>query len=293
MADNNGKQNTSEQSDDHQRGRRAAIVAILVRVVVPVGFAYLVYKLAGQAKANLGTVQDLIQLAIAMVAGVAAYTIIAEVTLDRLPIKFTAKLNKVERKLAPVEARLSQLSNTLQALIDQHGMEILFTETRVLEKAKALQADAEHRIEVMWTVLPYDKALKHYFAETLSDDGGPHTSRIVAARTVKEDYLIDHIEKAWERLAEGKYEIYLVYYCNYEVVIADGKRAGLFIYSKRFESCCMSSPDGRFVDTVAGLVQGLKQTGQKLPVPEGGAKEEHLANVKQWVHNYYRALPQE
>jgi hypothetical protein len=292
MANNTAEQRDTEPPDEQRgHGRRGTAVAILIRIAVPFGFAILVYKLAGHTKAELGTVQSLIQLAIAMVAGVAAYTIITEITLDRLPLQLTAKLNKVEKKLGPVESRLTQLSHKLQKLVDLHGMEMLFNQSEALEKARNLQNSAGDSVDAMWTFLPYDAVLQKYFAETLTDDG-PFTRRVVAARSVPREHLIDHIDKAWDRLADHTYEIHLVHDCNYEVVIADRTKAALFIYSERgYKACYISSPAPEFANAVEGLVERLRRPDWLLPVEKGADKATDLAKIEAWVDNYYHSLP--
>jgi hypothetical protein len=289
----------TRRSFDLSLPSRNAALAVLVRVVLPIGFAFLAFELAGNAKAELGSIENLIQLALALVAGVASYTIISEFTLERLPSRLAKELSVVEAKLGPVEARLTQLTqqlatlgtavdNQLRTLIDLHGMEMLFNQQEALAKARKLQDNAERGIDAMWAFLPYDDVLKHYFEETLAD-GRPFTKRIVAARKVARDDLLDHIDKTWSRLASHSYELYLIPDCNYEALVLDREIAALFIYSDHgYSSCFLSSPAKQFVDAVEGLVHDLQFPESKLPVKRGEAK--NLAKVGEWLDSYYGAL---
>jgi hypothetical protein len=282
------------------RPSRGAVIAGLVRVIVPVGFAVLAFMLANRSKAELGTIENLIQLALALVAGVATYTIITEYTLERLPGRLAKELSVIEEKLPPLEQRLTEMTNQLaelsgavagqlRELIDLHGMEMLFDQGQALEKARRLQDNATLSIDAMWTFLPYDDGLQTYFDETL-EEGRPYTRRVVAARHVERDQLLDHIDRTWDRLAANTYEIFLVHDCNYEALVLDRATAALFIYSDRgYSSCFLSSPAKQFVDAVEGLVESLRRPEWRLPIQKG--EEKNLAKIGEWLDNYYRSLP--
>jgi hypothetical protein len=279
---------------------RGAAIAVLVRVIVPIGFAVLAFILANQSQAKLGTIENLIQLALALVAGVATYTIITEFTLERLPGRIAKELSVIEDKLPPLEQRLADMTSQLatlstavadqlRELIDLHGMEMLFDQGQALERARRLQDNATRNIDAMWTFLPYDDKLQEYFDETLAD-GRPYTRRVVAARNVARNQLLDHIDRAWDRLSANTYEIFLVHDCNYEALVLDRATAALFIYSDRgYSSCFLSSPAKQFVDAVEGLVESLRRPEWRLPVQKG--EEKNLAKIGEWLDNYYCSLP--
>jgi hypothetical protein len=293
--------------DESPRGRfleipvpsRGAAIAVVVRGVVPLGLAFLAYALVGHQKADLTSIQNLIQLAVALVAGVASYTIITEITLERLPGRLSKELAVIEKRLRPVETRLQELTDQLAAvsvavgeqlrnLVQLHGMEVLFEPEQALARARELQKNARSRVDAMWTLLPYDDSLKTYFAETLAS-GRPYTSRVIAARTVSRADLLQHIDSCWDRLANETYEIHLVHDCNYEALVVDKKTAGLYIYSDRgFQSCFLSSSTEDFVDAVQGLIQGLRREDWRVPIRKGDAKD--LAKIGEWLDNYYQAL---
>jgi hypothetical protein len=282
---------------DFRLPSRETGIAIFIRGIVPIVAALLVYALVGQAKADLTTLESLIQLAIALIAGVAIYTIITDVRVERLPERLSGDLADIERKLQPVESRLIELTeqlgnlsdaidNQFKRLADQHGMEMLFNQAEALEKARTLQDSAKNRVDAMWTFLPYDDVLQQYFTETLVD-GSIFTRRIVAARNVPLDHLLDHIEKTWDRLASQTYEIHLVPDCNFEIVITDREKAALFIYSVGYGCCYMSSSTKQFIDAVEGLADGLRRAEWKLPIEKGASKKDGLAKVRTWLDNYY------
>jgi hypothetical protein len=271
---------------------------VLLRVL-PFLIALVAYLIAGQAKADLANIRTLIQLALGMVAGVASYTIITEITLSRLPRRLSQELDVLADELTPLNTTVAELGNAvtelstavneqLRALMDLHGMEVLFDRQDALVRARALQDSAEQSIAAMWTNLPYDEALRQYFSETLAD--APYSCRIVAARNVSSDDLLDHVDKMWDRLATKTYEIYLVHDCNYEALVIDHSTAALFIYSDRgFGSCFLSSPTKQFVDAVEGLIDGLKKPEWRLPIERNEAKD--LDKIRGWIDGYYQTLP--
>lgn len=306
MADDKSSTDTPAPPEPKRRERfqwpsREAILTLLARGIIPLAAAFLTFLLVSQTETSLSKIDGLIQLAIALIAGVAVYTVITDIRVEGLPEKLSNDLASIERKLQPVDQHLSQLADQLdhlsdaidhqfQRLADQHGMEMLFDQSQALEKARELQDRAENRVEAMWTFLPYDDVLKAYFDEMLGKDQ-PFTNRIVAARNVPFSNLVDHIDKTWDRLADHSYEIHLVYDCNFEVVIVDRETAALFIYSDHGYSCCyMSSPQRKFVDAVEGLAAGLRRPEWRLPVKKGAKKKKELAKVQDWLHTYYAAM---
>lgn len=296
----------SERSFEVAKPTRGTVLAVLVRGVIPLGLAFLAYKLVGHQKADLDSIENLIQLAVALVAGVATYTILTEITLERLPGRLARELSVIETRLRPVETRLDELTHQLadvggqlsalsmavdeqlRNLVHLHGMEMLFEPEQALAKARDLQRNAHTRVDAMWTLLPYETSLKEYFDQTL-EPGRPYTSRIVAARNVSRDDLLDHIDSCWDRLADETYEIHLVQDCNYEALVVDKKTAGLYIYSHHgFQSCFLSSSTEDFVDAVQGLIQGLRRDDWRIPVRKGDKKD--LAKVGEWLDTYYGAI---
>jgi hypothetical protein len=279
--------------------RRIDVVGTVVLRALPFAFALAAYLLVGTAKADLTSIQNLIQLAIGLVAGVATYTVITEVTLLRLPRRLSKELDVLVDELAPLKTTVANMTNAiadlstavdsqLRALLDLHEMEILYDQQDALARARALQDSAGQSIEAMWTNLPYDEALQKYFSETLSE--GPFACRIVAARSVDRADLLDHVDKMWDRLAAQTYEIYLTHDCNYEALVVDHSIAALFIYSdKGFGSCFLSSPGQKFVNAVEGLIAGLKRPEWRLPVQRNDTKD--LAKIDDWLDNYYQSLP--
>jgi hypothetical protein len=254
--------------------------------------------IAGRAKADLANIRTLIQLSLGVVAGVASYTIITEITLSRLPRRLAQELELLADELRPLNTSVAELSvnvgelsdtvnQQIQALTDLHGMEVLFDHQDALVRARALQADAQRSITAMWTTVPYDDTLQQYFEETLATS--PYSVRIVATESVSQSDLLDHVEKSWDHLSAGKYEIYLVQECNYEALVIDRSTAALFIYSERgYGSCFLSSPTKEFVDAVEGLIDSLKKAERRLPT--GRNETSDLDAVKEWVNSYYSTL---
>ncbi len=275
-----------------------AVGSVILRAL-PFIFALVAYRLAGSAKADLNNLQNLIQLAIGLVAGVATYTIITEITLSRLPRRLSGEVEVLNAELVPLKESVGAMARELQALatavdaqlktlIELHDMEILFERKDALDRARNLQNDATQSIEAMWTTFPYNDALKEYFSQTLAE--GPYACRIVAAKGVGKIDLLDHIDEMWDRLANDSYEIYLTQDCNYEALVVDHEIAGLFIYSdKGFGSCFLSSPSKKFVRAVEGLIASLKKPEARVPISRGEKK--NLAKVSNWLDNYYGSTP--
>jgi len=270
---------------------------VLLRML-PLGVALAAFLIAGRADPDLANIRTLLQLSLGVVAGVASYTIIAEITLSRLPRRLSQELEVLADELRPLNAAVGDLSTNVadlsdtvdqqvQILTDLHGMEVLFDHQEALTRARSLQDDAERSIAAMWTNVPYDETLQQYFADTLAKS--PYSVRIVAADSVSRDDLLDHVEKSWNHLAAGKYEIYLVQECSYEALVIDRSTAALFIYSdKGYGSCFLSSPTKQFVDAVEGLIDSLRKSERRLPTGRNGSKD--LSEVKAWIDSYYASV---
>ena len=160
------------------------------------------------------------QWAIGLIAGIAAYTLIGEFTLKRLPRDF----RRLETEVAALRDITSEQVAIAQAL---RGPEIVYEFDDALKRARRLQNSASTSVHAMWALLPYDDELRSYFRETLA--AGPFTKRVIAANNVSKADLMDHISESWAHLASGRYEIYVVHECNYEAMVIDKKRAGLFL----------------------------------------------------------------
>lgn len=270
----------------------------LILRILPLVVALVAFVVAGRAKADLANIRTLMQLSLGVVAGVASYTIITEITLSRLPRRLSQELDLLADELRPLNASVTELSanvgelsdtvnDQVRALTDLHGMEVLFDHQDALARARSLQNDAERSITAMWTNVPYDETLQQYFSETLARS--PYSVRIVAADSVSQEDLLDHIEKSWSHLATGKYEIFLVQECSYEALVIDRSTAALFIYSEKgYGSCFLSSPTKEFVDAVEGLIDSLKRSERRLPV--GRNETNDLSEIRTWIGGYYASM---
>jgi hypothetical protein len=279
------------------RRTREVLGAIAIRVA-PVLVGIFVYQAigwratGGNFQQELDSVQHLLQVTIGILVSVAGYTIVSEYSLSRMPRRLSRELEVLVEELTPLRETVAELNTTvnkqLEALIDLHGMEILYDQQEALTKARLLQGNASKSIHAMWTNLPYDEALQQYFSETLAQ-GSPFASRIVAASNVPPEHLLDHIDKMWDRLADESYEIYLVHDSKFEALVVDRKTAALFFYSGQgYGSAFIASSSDQFVDTVEGIINGLKNPEWRLPVNRNTPKD--LATVRDWIHTYYQAI---
>jgi len=139
--------------------------------------------------------------------------------------------------------RMSDLSTNI-AKISENSSAILselrkVTETRpeivmgpqvstALVRARTMQLNATSAIYAMWTVFPYDEDLKKYFEETLRK--GIYTRRLIDIETVPLDSIMDHVERYWDLIWKGLYEVYFVEKVYYEAIVVDHKEAAIFHY---------------------------------------------------------------
>ena len=272
------------------RSKLAEVVEFLLLWGVTLVFGFVAYKAAGhyhskpsktpattEAFANL---QNLIQLNVAVAVGVGTFAM--GVLLKQ---RFDAQ--HVTRYIEALGQQLSDMSTLIAGLSDLRTFEAMFKKDEALLRARNLQGGASQRVDAMWTLLPYDEELRKYFAETLSDTR-LFTRRIVAARTVGRDDLLDHIDKSWQYLAGGSYEIFLVRECNYEALMVDNKIAGLFFYSAiGYGTLFLSSLNQEVVRVVTGLFQDhvISPVGGRLPIAPGAPK--NLEPLKAWLDSVY------
>jgi hypothetical protein len=260
--------------------------------ILPLVAVFVAYGVAGHnTSTDLSGLKSLEQLVISLVAGIAVYTVIAEVTLRRLPRRLSDEIAALVSELEPLKQNVATLdaavAEQLRALTDLREMEVFYEKDDALIRARRLQASASQGVDAMWTLIPYDNALKEYFAETLRER--IYTSRIVSASNVPLEHLLDHIDQSWEYLATGSYQLHLVKECNYEALIVDHTTAGLFFYSSQgFGSCFMSSSSGRFVQVVGGLIADLKRSDGRVPIDRDAPKD--LDRIRTWLDSYYQGL---
>ncbi len=299
-------------------------LGLLVLFLLPLAVGYFAYKLAGQYRskaansaatsADFANLQSLIQLTIAAVISVGGYGVLFYNTVRNLRHHVLDELKKatssndealtgvasvistqsdaVHSEIVLLQKQVDELDNTvtthLRALADLHDMQVFFNKEEALLKARNLQVSAAENVEAMWTLVPYDDALKSYFAETLSTKR--YTRRIVAARTVNRDDLLDHIDQSWEYLAGGSYVLHLVRECNYEALIVDHTVAGLFFYSSEgYGSCFMESSSTKFVQVVRGLYMGyLDDADGRVPIKVRDHKD--IDRIAAWLDDFYKTL---
>lgn len=283
-ATTSGAATAEEQKVRRSQAREAlsGIWTFLVRAI-PFVAAYAAYKTAGTAAitgAHEQAIRDLgsiLQWAVGLIAGIAAYTLIGEFTLHRLP-----------RDLKDLQAEITTLQTITNEQVkiasDLRGLEIVYELDDALRRAKKLQESATTSVLAMWALLPYDKELQTYFADTL--DKCPFTRRVIATHNVAREHLLDHIRESWGHLSQQRYEIYLVRHTNYEAMVIDHKRGGLFFNSERgFGSGYISVNTEQFGHMVEGLIDGLMAHGERLSVDRGA--EFNVDTVTAWLNNYY------
>jgi hypothetical protein len=264
----------------------------IVLRVLPLVAVFVAYGVAGHnTTTDIQGLKSLEQLGVGLIAGIAVYTVIAELTLRSMPRRLSDEIGALVRELEPLKKTVATLdaavAEQLRALTDLREMEIFYEKDDALIRARRLQSSASQGVDAMWTLIPYDDALRQYFAETLRER--IYTSRIVSASNVPLEHLLDHIDKSWEYLAAGTYQLHLVRECNYEALIVDHTTAGLFFYSSQgYGSCFMSSSSGRFVQVVGGLIADLKRPDGRIPIERDAPKD--LDRIRTWLDSYYQGL---
>jgi len=296
------QKNTEPPEATKTSGTRETIAAaagnlwsLLIRAL-PFVAGYVAFRASGstaiknssdEALRNIGT---LLQWALGLIAGIAAYTLIGEVTLRRLPTQISTMLDTTSRDLKALEQEISELrtitGEQVKIATDLRGLEIVYELDDALRRARRLQSSATSSVRAMWALLPYDDPLRDYFAEAL--DACPFTQRVIAASNVAKHDLRDHIERSWEHLAAQRYEIYIVHQCNYEAMVVDHKRGGLFLISDRgFGSGYISINTEEFSRLVEGLIEGLMAPTSCLPVRRGEAYD--FDKLSDWLDTYYES----
>lgn len=263
-------------SEPDTKWARAGTVALWLLPFV-IGFA--AYKAAGHYRsgaakspatsADFANLQNLVQLTIAVAMGLATYLVLCEL-----------RLRQLSRQLDPLKQDTSVLRD---ALDDLREVQTFLDKDEGLSEAQKLLESAKNRIETMWTHVPYDQTLKDYFAKTLEEK--IYTVRVVAVKTVPLPALLDHIDTSWEYLAGGTYELRLIGECDYEAMLADGVKAGFFLYSNEgYGGFFTTSTNPKFVAVVGGLLTSLLQ-GKRVPIDENDAK--CIKRIEDWLRPFY------
>jgi hypothetical protein len=273
--------------------------------LVSTGVGFGAYLLSGRyhgsatsapaTSADVDNLQSLIQLTIAGVTAIATYMVIREITARSL----SRQLNALKAEIPELRSKLDVLDGRLT---DLRETKTFYDKDEGLAEAQRLQHLAQESIETMWTLVDYDPSLKDYFAKTLALPNR-YTVRIVAAKTVSREDLLDHIKASWQYLAGAKpsYELHVIRECTYEATIADhGQAAGLFFYDKRgfgsfFISTDGQSGEGRFAKVMEGLFAAHLESDEvkKLPIEKGAPLDDaKIDALSKWLaNNFYDPMP--
>lgn len=283
-------------SPSRLRAFAAGVWDVFIRLL-PFLVGYLAFRVAGKTEvrsSNDHAIRDLgelMQWALGFIAAIAAYTLIGEVTLRRLPSRIATEVAVTSRAISGLKDDVEHLRDLaheqIRVVTALKGVEIVYELDDALQRARKLQASASGSVHAMWTLLPYDDALRAYFAETLAR-GEPalFTARVVAARTVKRQHLLDHIEQSWDHLASAQYELFVVPDCHFEAMVVDHDRAGLFFNTERgYGSCYISVSTKEFTRMVEGLFTALMRPEHRLPVDRDAPYE--IDKISAWLDNYY------
>jgi hypothetical protein len=286
------KLDTTESFTEKRRrwGRDAG--SVLIRAL-PILVGFVAYKAAGDGITEgsdpaLQNITNVLQWAIGLIAGIAVYTLIGELTIRRLPTQISKELSATGHNIHELETQITELreiaSEQFRIFTDLQGLEIVYEFDDALRKARNLLSSANASVSAMWTLLPYDDALRSYFNDTLATC--PFTKRVIDIGNISRDDLFDHIEASWEHLASHRYEIYLVRDCNYEAMVVDRKHGALFFNSERgFGSCYLSINTDDFGRVIEGLVEGLVTMGTQLPVTRNATIDVDKLNA--WLDTQY------
>jgi hypothetical protein len=264
----------------------------LIRAV-PAGIGVFTFWLAASTKNNSAGLKDLIQFLIAVVAGLSAYIISYELLIRKLPSVIRTDLTVLTKNLEGLNNQIIELQGSLAtqlATIEslRRFQKVEFQIAAALTSARALQNEATQSVSAMWTQHQYDQELKDYFAETLSKSG-IQTERVVDVLTVKLDDLLDHIRLSWPHLVAGSYVIYITKIVEFESILIDHHKAGLFIYSAPgYGTCYLSSDDKSFTDLVTGLFVRHRNDECRLKIlPGADATVEGMQGISEWLQTFY------
>ncbi len=266
---------------------------LLIRMV-PVGIGAGAFFLAAITKTNNSGLKDLLQFTVALLAGVTAYTVTNEIFLRRLPRQIKTEMSALVDNLDVLNAEIVALDGELaKQLVVIESLKqfqtVAFDVSEALTHARAMQQKASQSVWAMWTQHQYDQSLKTYFADTLANR--VYTLRVVDAKTVHIDELIDHVTQSWVYLTSGTYEIYVARQVEFEAMVVDHDEAGLFLYPHGggFGCCYIGSGDRRFVTVGEGLFDRLRDPQSLLPIPKHllEPSEEALSQVRVWLQKFY------
>ncbi len=160
--------------------------------------------------------------------------------------------------------------------------EVLLDVDDALHRARALQSPARDSVLAMWTLFPYDKALKEYFRKTLSS--GLYTHRLIAVSAPAIPDIADHLWESREHILAGTYRVDLVHNASYEVLIVDHEAAAMFHYPGRGIGCLFATHnDQMFVRVMENIFHVLSEEGTQLPTEPLQATQ---ADLVSWLHTW-------
>lgn len=160
--------------------------------------------------------------------------------------------------------------------------EIVHDMKAALDRAAGMQRDAKNHICAVWAAVPYGDELRSYYEETTSI--GVPTRRLINITTISVNDIVDHMQRSWEALWSGKYQVFFTTALTYEMLIVDGEEAAYFHFPAYSFACSFIRHDERlFVNGVQAEWDAVR--GDSTPfIPRNFSRDFDESAICNWLN---------
>ena len=115
----------------------------------------------------------------------------------------------------------------------------------------------------MWTAMSYTAELKEYYRQTMRR-GLMRTMRIIDLE-IDTVAIRDHLKENWSALRDGSYTVYFIRRLDFELLLVDDERAGVFLSAGPGHGFLVLTGKGELARCVRGMIDVLRDAGVRFP----------------------------
>ena len=156
--------------------------------------------------------------------------------------------------------------------------EIFPEQGRALRKANQLVKGGDV-VWAMWTAMSYTKELQDYYRDTMS--GLRSTLRIIDLEIELAD-IRDHLKENWAALRSERYEVYFIRRLDFELLLVDYKKAGVFLSAGPGYGYLVLTGEGEITGCVRGMLEQVRRGSTAFPAAEFSSEFDE-EKVLEWL----------
>lgn len=156
--------------------------------------------------------------------------------------------------------------------------EIFLDQGRALRKADQLVKGGDV-VWAMWTAMSYTKELQDYYRDTMS---GLHSTLRIIDLEIELTDIRDHLKENWEALRSVRYEVYFIRRLDFELLLVDYKKAGVFLSAGPGYGYLVLAGEGEIAGCVRGMLDQVRTVSTAFPANEFSSEFDE-EKVLEWL----------